>query len=128
MVGAAPYILFISISGICHFLVDSLRMALNRRGLNIFTLQSNPVWVVRDNSGQLKACHKSYIDGAQREAFINIEVDIHRDSELAELQRDLLAVLDDVQTVVDDFDPMRLRVGELIEELTDHGRSCARGQ
>jgi len=100
------------------FLVDSLRMALNRRCLNIFTLQSNPAWVVRDGSGQLKACHKSYIDGAQREAFINIEVDIHRDSELVELQRDLLAVLDDVQTVVDDFDPMRIRVGELIEELT----------
>jgi glutamate dehydrogenase len=100
------------------FLVDSLRVALNRRGLNIFTLQSNPVWVVRDASGQLKACHKSYIDGALREAFINIEVDIHRDAELAELQRDLLSVLDDVQTVVDDFDPMRIRVGELIEELT----------
>ena len=101
------------------FLVDSLRVALNRRGLNIFTLQSNPVWVVRDNSGQLIASHRSYIEGAQREAFINIEVDIHRDSELAELQRDLLAVLDDVQKVVDDFDPMRLRVGELIEELTE---------
>ena len=39
-------------------------------------------------------------------------------AELAELQRDLLLVLDDVQTVVDDFDPMRARVGELIEELT----------
>jgi glutamate dehydrogenase len=100
------------------FLVDSLRMALNRRGLNIFTLQSNPVWVVRDDSGQLKACHKSYIDASQREAFINIEVDIHRESELAELQRDLLSVLDDVQTAVDDFDPMRNRVGALIEELT----------
>ena len=100
------------------FLVDSLRMALNRRGLNIFTLQSNPVWVLRDASGQLVAINKSYIEGAQREAFINIEVDIHRDSELAELQRDLLLVLDDVQTVVDDFEPMRARAGELIEELT----------
>ena len=100
------------------FLVDSLRMALNRRGLNIFTLQSNPIWVVRDNNARLSASQKSYIDGAQREAFINIEVDIHRDSELPELQRDLLSVLDDVQTVVDDFDPMRLRAGELIEELT----------
>ena len=100
------------------FLVDSLRMALNRRGLNIFTLHSNPIWVVRDNNARLTASHKSYIDDAQREAFINIEVDIHRDTELAELQRDLLSVLDDVQTVVDDFDPMRLRVGELIEELT----------
>ena len=100
------------------FLVDSLRMALNRRGLNIFTLQSNPVWVVRDDSGQLIASHKSFIQGAQREAFINIEVDIHRHSELADLQRDLLSVLDDVQTVVDDFDPMRLRVGQLIDELS----------
>ncbi|MDG1818444.1 MAG: NAD-glutamate dehydrogenase [Porticoccaceae bacterium] len=100
------------------FLVDSLRMALNRRGLNIFTLQSNPVWVLRDTNGQLTTINKSYIEGAQREAFINIEVDIHRDAELAELQRDLLLVLDDVQAVVDDFDPMRARVGELIEELT----------
>ena len=30
------------------FLVDSLRIVLNRRGLNIFTLQSNPVWVLRN--------------------------------------------------------------------------------
>lgn len=103
------------------FLVDSLRMALNRRGLNIFTLQSNPVWVLRDGSGQLINSHKSFIQGAQREAFINIEVDIHRPSELAELQRDLLAVLDDVATAVNDFDPMRHRVGELIEELTTTG-------
>ena len=99
------------------FLVDSLRMALNRRGLNIFTLQSNPVWVVRDASGQLTASHNTYIDGAQREAFINIEVDVHREAELGELQRDMLSVLDDVETAVDDFDPMRQRVGELIEEL-----------
>lgn len=100
------------------FLVDSLRMALNRRGLNIFTLQSNPIWVLRDGNARLSASSKSYIDGAQREAFINIEVDIHRDSELVELQRDLLSVLEDVQAIVDDFDPMRQRVGELIEELT----------
>ena len=100
------------------FLVDSLRMALNRRGLNIFTLQSNPIWVLRDSSDKLTASHRSYIEDAQREAFINIEVDIHRDTELGELERDLLAVLDDVQTVVDDFDPMRLRAGELLEELT----------
>ena len=100
------------------FLVDSLRMALNRRGLNIFTLQSNPIWVLRDSNARLSASSKAYIDGAQREAFIAIEVDIHRDSELLELQRDLLSVLDDVQTIVDDFDPMRLRVAELIEELT----------
>jgi len=100
------------------FLVDSLRMALNRHSLNIFTLQSNPIWVVRDSSAKLIASHKSYIEGAEREAFINIEVDIHRDSELVELQRELLSVLDDVRTAVKDFDPMRLRVGGLIEELT----------
>ena len=58
------------------FLVDSLRGP-QSPGLNIFTLQSNPVWVVRDDSGRLVASNKSFIEGARREAFINIEVDIH---------------------------------------------------
>ncbi len=99
------------------FLVDSLRIVLNRRGLNIFTLQSNPVWVVRDAQGGIVSIHADYAEGAEREAFITIEVDIHAQSELADLSRDLRSVLDDVEVVVDAFDPMRQRVENLIAEL-----------
>ena len=99
------------------FLVDSLRIVLNRRGLNIYTLQSNPVWAVRDSQGVIKSIHSDYAEGAEREAFITIEVDMHAESELADLRRDLMSVLDDVEVVVDAFDPMRERVESLIAEL-----------
>ncbi len=99
------------------FLVDSLRIVLNRRGLNIYTLQSNPIWAVRDDSGILQSTSADYKEGAQREALISIEVDRHTESELLDLHRELMGVLDDVQVVVDSFDSMRGRVEELIAEL-----------
>mgnify|MGYP000391902793 CR=1 FL=1 len=102
------------------FLVDSLRIVLNRRGLNIYTLQSNPMWAVRKESGLLQSTHKDYTDGAQREALISIEVDRHSESELADLHLELMAVLDDVEVVVDGFDPMRQRVDDLIAELQEN--------
>ena len=102
------------------FLVDSLRIVLNRRGLNIYTLQSNPVWALRNDQGLLESTHKDYLEGAQREALILIEVDLHAESELADLQLELMAVLDDVEEVVDAFDPMRQRVDGLIVELQEN--------
>jgi glutamate dehydrogenase len=99
------------------FLVDSLRIVLNRRGLNIFTLQSNPVWVLRNAGGVIDCIYTDFVEGAEREALITIEVDLHVASELADLRRELLDVLDDVEVVVGEFDPMRQRVETLIEEL-----------
>ncbi|UVW36290.1 NAD-glutamate dehydrogenase [SAR92 clade bacterium H455] len=99
------------------FLVDSLRNVLNRRGLNIFTLQSNPVWVVRNAQGAVERTCADFAENAEREALITIEVDLHSESELSDLRRELLDVLDDVEVVVSDFDPMRQRVETLIEEL-----------
>mgnify|MGYP000196579878 FL=1 len=103
------------------FLVDSLRIVLNRRGLNIFTLQSNPVWTVRKADGAVTSIHSDYVSGAEREAFMTIEVDIHADSELVDLREELLVVLDDVEVAVDAFDVMRQRVESLIAEL----QACA---
>ena len=102
------------------FLVDSLRTVLNRRGLNIFTLQSNPVWVVRDTQGVVERTYSDFSKGSEREAVITIEVDLHVESELEDLRRELLDVLDDVEVVVAEFDPMRQRVETLIEELQNN--------
>ena len=99
------------------FLVDSLRMALNRRGLNIFTLQSNPVWVLRDTSGTVQEISSSFVDSSEKESLITIEVDFLSDREIKELQRELLSVLDDVGVVVDSYAAMRVRVEQLIKEL-----------
>ena len=99
------------------FLVDSLRMALNRRGLNIFTLQSNPVWVVRDDTAAVKDISSDYVQDAEKEALMTIEVDLLSDREMEELQRELVLVLDDVGVVVDGYAVMRLRLEQLIEDL-----------
>ena len=99
------------------FLVDSLRMALNRWGLNIYTLQSNPVWALRNDLGTIEGIHSDYVENADREALMIIEVDLLSDREIEELQRELTLVLDDVSTVVDSFDPMRMRLELLIAEL-----------
>jgi glutamate dehydrogenase len=102
------------------FLVDSLRIVLNRRGLNIFTLQSNPVWVVRNPQGAVERTHADFAEGAEREALITVEVDLHAESEFVDLRRELLDVLNDVEVVVAEFDPMRQRVETLIEELQNN--------
>ena len=102
------------------FLVDSLLIALNRRGLDICAMHSNPVWVKRDAAGILTECFSSFTLGSHSEAFIMIEVDHHCESELADLTRELLTVLEDVEAVADDFDPMKEQVTALITELTEN--------
>ena len=102
------------------FLVDSLRMTLNRRELNIYTLQSNLAWVVRDTNGVIKDVHPSFLEGATYEAFITIEVDMLTERDLEVLQRELQLVLDDVDAVVDDFELMRLRTDRLIKDLKEN--------
>ena len=61
------------------FLVDSLRMALNRRELNIYTLQSNLAWTSRDADGLIEGVSAKFVEGANHEAFISIEVDMLTD-------------------------------------------------
>lgn len=99
------------------FLVDSLRIVLNRRDLNIYSLQSNPVWVLRDDHGVLQSIHADYVEGTKHEALINIEIDRHAEDELVSLHQDLKAVLGDVELVVGDFDAMRSRLANLLAEL-----------
>jgi glutamate dehydrogenase len=99
------------------FLVDTLRMALNRRGLNIFTLQSNPVWIVRKDSGEIEQISSKFLQGAQSEALMTIEVDLLSEAEMQEVHRELEIVLDDVSVVVDGYGVMLKRVEDLIAEL-----------
>ena len=102
------------------FLVDSLRMALNRRELNIYTLQSNLAWTLRDADGLIEGVSAKFVEGANHEAFISIEVDMLTDRELEALERELCLVLDDIDAVVDDFEMMRGRTQKLIQDLKDN--------
>lgn len=98
------------------FLVDSLRIELNNRGLNIHTNKSTIFNVERDKDHNLIAPVYEG-DGTGREALMVFLVDLHSSQEeldvLAESMADVLA---DVEAVVNDFHPMLDRVEQLIEE------------
>ena len=97
------------------FLVDSVRMELNRRGLSIHIVHSGVIRVERDGNHARIA---SASDGGGREALIYIEVDRHSNpEELKGVEQELAEVLAQVRAAVEDFDPMRKRVEALRKEV-----------
>ena len=102
------------------FLVDSVRIELNRRGLTVHAIQNAVFAVARDSQHQLKALTSPKDENAPdaRESLIVIEVDRHTDAEfLAKIERNLHEVLRDVRTAVSDFDAMCGQITSAIQEL-----------
>ncbi|HSH57065.1 MAG TPA: NAD-glutamate dehydrogenase, partial [Halomonas sp.] len=105
------------------FLVDSVRIELNRRGMTVHAIHNAVLATERDRGHRLLTVTSpdDAAAPAQRESLIVIEIDRHSDSEeLQEMQVSLEEVLVDVRTAVADFDPMRAKVAEALSEL----RAC----
>jgi len=91
------------------FIVDSLRMELNRRNLAIHAIHNAVLTVKRDDEHQFKGllANGSRAKAARRESLVFIEVDRHTDPfMLDDLQDTLSSVLSEVNSVVDDFVPL----------------------
>ncbi len=113
-----------TIIGILHenmpFIVDSIRIELNRRELNIHSIQQAVLYIERDKQGQFK-----HVLGRDEErprelgeSILYIEVDRHNDDEhLAEIRTALESVLAEVRTAVADYPQMKGHALRLIEEL-----------
>ncbi|MFT5782674.1 MAG: glutamate dehydrogenase, partial [Pseudomonas sp.] len=102
------------------FLVDSIRMELNRRGYNIHTLQNNVLSVRRSAGGELEEvlARATQGDGVLHEALIYLEIDRCANvSELRVLETELQEVLNEVRQAVMDFPSMQQRAGALLVEL-----------
>ncbi|WP_136067143.1 NAD-glutamate dehydrogenase [Modicisalibacter radicis] len=102
------------------FLVDSVRIELNRRGITVHAIHNAVLAVERDRQQRLKRTASPRDEDAPqgRESIMVIEVDRHSDpAVLEDLEASLRDVLIDVRTAVEDFDPMQARVGEALEEL-----------
>ncbi|KEA62043.1 NAD-specific glutamate dehydrogenase, large form [Marinobacterium lacunae] len=98
------------------FLVDSVRMELNRRGLSIHVVHSGVINVERDKKDARVTASG---DKASREALIYIEVDRHSNAdELKSIESGLAEVLAEVRVAVEDFDAMRERVDVLRKEVS----------
>lgn len=101
------------------FIVDSLRMELNRRNLTTHAIVNTVFSIRRDRkTGELQELQPRGVkcEGGEPESLIVIEVDRHTDpAQLEALQQGLLDVLAEVRAVVSDFDSMLTRADELLE-------------
>jgi len=103
------------------FLVDSVRMEVNRRGHSIHTLQSSVLSVRRDASGKLLEVlpKGSEGQGISAESLIFMEIDrIAAPSALRDLSSAIADVLGDVRLAVADFAPMKAKVTDLLKWLS----------
>ncbi|MBF8223811.1 NAD-glutamate dehydrogenase [Halomonas sp. 328] len=113
-----------TVVGVLHqdmpFLVDSVRIELNRRGITLHAIHNLVLAVERDAKRQLKRVTRPQAADAPegRESLIVIEIDRHSDPQLlADIEAGLQEILRDVRTAVADFEPMRDQVRAALEEL-----------
>ncbi|MGQ7248157.1 NAD-glutamate dehydrogenase [Halomonas sp. V046] len=102
------------------FLVDSVRIELNRRGMTVHAIHNSVLSVERDGDNRVTRVTSPSQNGAPdaRESLIAIEVDRHSNpSELDAIEESLQEVLRDVRTAVADFDEMRGQIHAAIAEL-----------
>ena len=102
------------------FLVDSVRMELNRRRMTVHAIHNAVLATERDAQHRLvRVTPTGQEDAPQgRESLIAIEVDRHSDASLLEeIEASLQEVLRDVRTAVADFAPMREQAKAAIDEL-----------
>jgi glutamate dehydrogenase len=101
------------------FLVDSVAMALTRRGSAIHLYVHPMIKVSRDDDGRLLELLPWEADGLA-ESLIHVEID--RQSEQAaldELAVKIESILADVHAAVEDWPAMRRRVAEIVAELNE---------
>lgn len=99
------------------FLVDSVRTELNRRGYSIHTLQTTVLSTRRDSKGELLELLPKGTsgEGVQQESLMYLEIDRCANAgELNVLARELEQVLGEVRVAVEDFEPMKAKLHELL--------------
>src|SRR5476651_283258 len=99
------------------FLVDSVRTELNRRGYSIHTLQTTVLSTRRNSKGELLELLPKGTTGEDvlQESLMYLEIDrCANASELNVLARELEQVLGEVRVAVEDFEPMKAKVQDLL--------------
>src|SRR5207253_646878 len=99
------------------FLVDSVAMALTRRGSAIHVFVHPMIKVLRDDEGRLSELLPWSADGPA-ESLIHVEIDRQAEqAQLDELAAELQRVLADVLAAVQDWPAMREQIREIVAEL-----------
>jgi glutamate dehydrogenase len=100
------------------FLVDSVSLAINAGGRTVHLVIHPILSVIRDPKGRLGVVADAESAGL-RESWMHIEITRETDREdLARLTQTLSSVLADVRAAVEDWQPMRDRLRELVDALS----------
>lgn len=109
------------------FLVDSVRMALNRSGITAHLLLHSPITVCRDEENRL-AGFVEYSDKSQKsvkETIFLIEVDRQSTkSKLNSLAKEIESVVEEVSLAVTDWQAMRGKLKTIIDNFKQSPAPC----
>ncbi|WP_417655734.1 NAD-glutamate dehydrogenase [Pseudidiomarina aestuarii] len=104
------------------FMVDSIRMALSRLGINSHLLLHLPISHKRNDKNEIIELLKAGTRNEDNEVdtVFLIEVDRQNSKEaIALLKRELASVMDEVTLAVADWQPMRAKLEEIAHSLSD---------
>ncbi|MDR3441064.1 NAD-glutamate dehydrogenase [Telmatospirillum sp.] len=103
------------------YLVDSVTATLQSRDLGVHQIL-HPVLVVRrDADGRLEDILETAEAGTTLESFMHVEIDRQSDHSATQVLTDqLMAVLDDVRAVAEDWPMMRQKLADILADLPDH--------
>jgi len=103
------------------FLVDSIRIALNKLGLPSHLMLNSPLKIVRDKSKkiiQIASNIDSSIKSTSEETVFFIEIDRQTSQkELDTIKDELLSVIEDVFLTVNDWSPMLKKLNSIIVDV-----------
>lgn len=104
------------------FLVDSMRMEINRRNISIHKIKSTVLAIERNENNELEAIKSgSELQSSDlpRETLVYLEVNLHTvEEELQELASALESVLHEVKTAVTAYHPLLKLASNLSDELS----------
>ena len=95
------------------FLVDTVRLALEARGLSVHLMVHPMIDVARTTDGTINGLSA----GATREAWTQMSIDRCPEAEVAALQADVSVAVANVHRAVDDVDAMRARAQQVADAL-----------
>ena len=103
------------------FLVDSIRIALNRLGLSPHLMLNSPLKMVRDKNQNITKIAPSVdtkIKATSEETVFFIEIDRQSSkSQLNEIKAELLSVVEDITLTVNDWQPMLKQFNSVIADV-----------
>ena len=100
------------------FMIDSMRMELNRRHITIHSIHYSLISAERNKNHELSSWESPDDDNIDKEVIIHLEIDRHNSKkQRAELHDSVYGILNDVAVCVHDFKGLREKVTELSEEV-----------